>query len=63
VAISIDQADGKATRINYACDKEEALDNKYSGSYFLRTSHKDLSSDTIWSINHAEQRGKRFPDT
>jgi len=48
--ISIDQANGKATKIHFACDNQGALEEKYSGSYFLRTSLMDLSSDKIWSM-------------
>lgn len=48
--INIDQAEGKARQINYHCDRMQDLENKYSGSYFLRTSHLDLSSDSIWSM-------------
>ncbi|MDP2173228.1 MAG: IS1634 family transposase, partial [Candidatus Cloacimonadaceae bacterium] len=48
--IDISREDDKAGSLQYACDRQGALDTKYSGSYFLRTCHMDLSSDKIWSI-------------
>ena len=49
-AISIEHEDGKAIHISYICDRQDDLENKYSGSYCLRTSHLDLSNEKIWSL-------------
>lgn len=48
--INIEQEDGKATSLSYICDRQDDLENKYSGSYCLRTSHLDLSNEKIWSL-------------
>ncbi len=48
--IEITQESDKATSLNYKCDRQNALENKYSGSYCLRTSHMDLSNERIWSL-------------
>ena len=49
-AISIEHEDGKAIHISYVCDRQDDLENKYSGSYCLRTSHMNLSNEKIWSL-------------
>jgi len=48
--INILQDNDKATEIIYNCEFQDKLDVKYSGSYYLRTSHLNLSNDEIWSI-------------
>ncbi|MDP2172378.1 MAG: IS1634 family transposase [Candidatus Cloacimonadaceae bacterium] len=48
--IDIVQEEDKAVSLHYSIDRQGALDAKYSGSYYLRTSHMDLSSDKIWSM-------------
>lgn len=49
-AINIEHEDDKAIHISYVCDRQDDLENKYSGSYCLRTSHLDLSNEKIWSL-------------
>ena len=49
-AINIEHEDGKAIHVSYVCDRQDDLENKYSGSYCLRTSHLDLSNEKIWSL-------------
>jgi transposase len=49
-SISIEHEDDKATSLSYVCDRKDDLENKYSGSYFLRTSHLNLSNDKMWSL-------------
>jgi len=48
--IEIDRAQDKATKLSYVCDQQDKLNDKYSGSYCLRTSHLEFSNDKIWSI-------------
>lgn len=48
--IKIEHEDGKANSLSYICDRESDLENKYSGSYCLRTSHLDMSNEKIWSM-------------
>ncbi len=48
--INIEHEDDKAIHISYVCDRQDDLENKYSGSYCLRTSHLDLSNEKIWSL-------------
>jgi transposase len=47
--ITITQEGDKADSLAYACDRQADLASKYSGSYYLRTSHLELSNDDIWS--------------
>ena len=49
-AINIEHEDGKARSLSYTCDRKDDLENKYSGSYCLRTSHMNLSNEKIWSL-------------
>ena len=49
-SITITREGDKAGSLTYACDRHAELNTKYSGSYYLRTSHLDLSSDDIWSM-------------
>jgi len=49
-AINIEHEDGKASSLSYTCDRKDDLENKYSGSYCLRTSHMNLSNEKIWSL-------------
>lgn len=39
-----------ATNLSYLCTKEEALEDKFSGSYFLRTSIMSLDAQKLWSM-------------
>jgi transposase len=48
--IKIEHEDGKAKSLSYICDRESDLENKYSGSYCLRTSHLDMNNEKIWSL-------------
>ncbi len=48
--IEIAKEGDKATALHYKCDRQAALENKYSGSYCLRTSHLDMSNEKILSL-------------
>ena len=47
--ISVEQKDGLATKITWQYIKDEC-DQKFSGSYYLRTDRDDLSEKQIWEI-------------
>ncbi len=47
--VFIDHSEDKATGLRYECD-HTAMDLKYSGSYFLRTSLMDISEDQLWEM-------------
>jgi len=47
--ISVEQKDGPATKITWQYIKDEC-DQKFSGSYYLRTDGDDLSEKQIWEI-------------
>jgi transposase len=49
-AIELSKEGEKATCLTYNCDRQDDLETKYSGSYFLRTSHMNLNSDKIWHM-------------
>ena len=42
--------DGKVKGIRYEFKKKEAAEERYSGSYYLRTSRTDLSEKEIWDL-------------
>lgn len=48
--IDIEFEDDKATSLSYVCDRQDDLNTKYSGTYYLRTSHLNLDSNEIWSM-------------
>jgi transposase len=49
-AVNIKHDNDKAISLSYTCEKRDELENKYSGSYCLRTSHMDMSNERIWSL-------------
>lgn len=48
--IEIEQENGIATIIKYHCSSPDALDYRYNGSYFLRTSIMDMDAQKLWSV-------------
>ncbi len=42
--------DGKVKELRYEFKKEEAAEDRYSGSYYLRTSRTDLNEKQIWDL-------------
>lgn len=48
--IEVTQKDGIATTIEWKFTKEQKAEERFSGSYFLRTSRVDLTEEEIWSL-------------
>lgn len=48
--IDVTTEDGKVTAIRWHYEKEKEAQDRYSGSYFLRTTRKDLSEEAIWRL-------------
>ena len=49
--IEVKQADGTVTEIQWDYEKQKAAEERFSGSYFLRTSRLDLGEQEIWSLH------------
>jgi transposase len=47
--IEVDEENGIATRVSWAYNKN-ASDQRFSGSYYLRTDREDLTEEEIWRI-------------
>ncbi|RLD14122.1 IS1634 family transposase [candidate division KSB1 bacterium] len=48
--IQIKEQDGLVTEISWKLKDDQRLDERFSGSYFLRTSRLDLSEQEIWKL-------------
>jgi len=48
--ITVDQAEGKATRLSWCIPREEKLALRFSGAYLIRSSRKDLDEQQLWSL-------------
>jgi hypothetical protein len=48
--IEVTQKNGIATSIEWKFTKEQKAEERFSGSYFLRTSRVDLTEEEIWSL-------------
>ncbi len=48
--IEVRQKDGIATAIEWNFEKEQKAKERFSGTYFLRTSRTDLNEKQIWSV-------------
>jgi transposase len=48
--IAVSRKEDTATEISIVCSRQAELDDKYSGSYFLRTSLMDLDEQKIWEL-------------
>ena len=48
--IEVKQKNGKATSIIWKFIKKEQAEERFSGTYFLRTSRTDLNEQEIWSL-------------
>jgi len=48
--IEVKQAGGRVTEIQWDYEKQKAAQERFSGSYFLRTSRLDLGEQEIWSL-------------
>ena len=48
--IRVEKKGRNASGINWKLDNPEKVENRFSGSYFLRTSRTDLREEQIWSL-------------
>jgi len=48
--IEVTQKNGIATSIEWEFTKKQKAEERFSGSYFLRTSRVDLTEEEIWSF-------------
>jgi hypothetical protein len=48
--IEVKEKDGIATQINWNLEKKDKAEQRFSGTYFLRTSRTDLDEAKIWSL-------------
>ena len=48
--ISIKEKDGIVTDISWKINQRKKMDERFSGSYYLRTSRTDLSEQEIWNL-------------
>lgn len=48
--IEVTQKDGIAAHINWHLEKEDKANQRFSGTYFLRTSRTDLDEIKVWSL-------------
>jgi len=48
--IEVRQEDGKATSITWTFEKTDKAEQRFSGSYFLRTTRRDLDESGLWSL-------------
>jgi hypothetical protein len=47
--ISVEQKDARAVNVTWTYTKKEDSDNRFSGSYYLRTDRTDLTEKQIWN--------------
>lgn len=48
--ISVKQKDGLVTDISWKINNSQKMDERFSGSYYLRSSRKDLNEQDIWNL-------------
>lgn len=48
--VEVQQKEGKATQIKWELEKKEKAKERFSGTYFLRTSRTDLNEKQVWSL-------------
>jgi len=48
--IDTEQSEGKVTKLTWTFEKKDDAEKRFSGLYFLRTTRKDLSGKTLWSL-------------
>jgi transposase len=49
-SIEVSQKEGKATSITWTFEKIDKAEQRFSGSYFLRTTRRDLDEKSLWSL-------------
>lgn len=48
--IEVGEANGRATQIKWSVDREKALEARFSGAYYIRSSRTDLAEKELWSL-------------
>jgi len=48
--IEVGEETGRATQIKWSVDSEEALEARFSGAYYIRSSRTDLAEKELWSL-------------
>ena len=48
--IEVSQKEGKATSLKWTFEKIDKAEQRFSGSYFLRTTRRDLDEKSLWSL-------------
>jgi transposase len=48
--IEVSQKAGKATSLKWSFEKIDKAEQRFSGSYFLRTTRRDLDEKSLWSL-------------
>ena len=48
--VNVKRKDGIATAVDWKLEKKEEVEERFSGTYFLRTSRTDLNERQIWSL-------------
>jgi transposase len=48
--VAVKHKDGIATAVTWQFEKQQQAEQRFSGSYFLRTSRTDLTEQEIWSL-------------
>ncbi len=48
--IEVGEETGRATQIKWSVDSEKALEARFSGAYYIRSSRTDLAEKELWSL-------------
>ena len=48
--VDVEEAKGRVTRIEWSIDEEKALEARFSGTYYIRSSRTDLDEKELWSL-------------
>ena len=48
--IDTEQSEGNVTKLTWTFEKKDDAEKRFSGLYFLRTTRKDLSGKSLWSL-------------
>ena len=48
--IEVTQKEGKATSVRWKFEKPDKAEQRFSGSYFLRTTRRELDEERLWSL-------------
>src|SRR3989338_10307217 len=62
--IQVSERNGMATNLTWKLEKKQQCEDRFSGSYFLRTSRTDLDEEQLWSLyimlTHVEDAFRSF---